>query len=359
MKTLLLVIGLGMLFVQSFSQIVLTVDDLPKPGDVQIRARIDSLEELTLDPGSSGANVTWEFGGLNFFGGLFVEASDSVMWVNAQSTAMTDSFPQADIAQKANCYLYHNIITHALSLICYDNYYTVDSSGLHLFGSTYPQNHFIEQPRNIFPLLQYQDTCVNSSKSVIHLSPDSTFISHVMDTTIADGWGLLLTPVEDINALRYYTKEHVIDSLYVNGAGQEIRRMDDNYYYKWYVKDVGFPVFQISKGILENQPDYRVVRFKMYLRRGVGIYESKYDDNETKVFPNPVTSYATIKLNEKYKNSRFSFIVFDNMAKECLRFENLNAGEITFSKDQLKAGMYFYQVIEKGIVAGYGKFVIF
>ena len=275
--------------------------DLPKAGDVQIRARVDSLEEMMLDPGDPGVNIDWEFAWLNYFGGSYVEAVDSVMWIDNTSTIESDSFPMANIAQRSNCYFFHNWQTHAISLECYNRYYTIDNLGLHLIGTTYPNIHTYRASRNLFPLLNYGDTLVETSREVINLSSDSVYVTYIIDTTIVDGWGTVHTPIDDLESLRFHTIESVWDSLYVNNVGEQVNHMPDNYYYRWYSKELGFPVFQISKGVLEYQSQYQVTRFKSDLKRvsseSIGMAETDIIVSPNPVINNLVVSIRTSSLN--------------------------------------------------------------
>ncbi len=338
-------------------QIILTVDDLPEPDDVQVSARIDSIQDLTLLPGNSGANITWDFSMLNYYVSNLDNSFDSTSWISNTSTPESAFFPLADIAQTTNCYLYHDWVSHIISLICYYNYLIINPTGLHLYGSTYPQSNIYQQYRNIFPLLQYGDTSISYSKAAIQNTIDSVFIRTVTDTSIADGWGTVITPVSSYDAIRIYTSETVYDSLYVNGIGQEINRETGNYYYKWYTKAMGFPVFQISKGILEKQSDYQVTHFAKYLRKNVSVPENYITSQNISVVPNPFSHDAKIILNNN-TSGNFSIIIYDLNSKECLRISNIHGNEYTINKGSLENGIYFFRIIEENGYVQNGKFII-
>ncbi|MBI5538635.1 MAG: T9SS type A sorting domain-containing protein [Bacteroidia bacterium] len=339
------------------SQIILTVDDLPKSGDVQVSARIDSLEDLTLSPGNSGANIIWDFSTLHYFVSYLDNSFDSTSWLQSSATPESYSFPLADLAQTTNCYLNHNWQTHVVTLVCYHNYLIKDALGLHLYGTTYPQSHLFQQYRNVFPLIKFGDTSISFSKEVIQNSIDSVYVRFVADTSIADGWGTVITPVGSYDALRVFTSETVFDSLYVNGLGQEIQHQAGNYYYRWFTKDMGYPVFQISKGILEKQQGYQVTHFAKYLRRDVNVPENLITEQQITVVPNPFSIEAKISLGNNV-SGKYSIVVYDITSKECLRLTNVNGDELTINKGNLKNGLYYFQLInEKGKVNS-GKFII-
>lgn len=338
-------------------QILLTVDDLPKPGDVQVSARIDSLEDLTLSPGNSGANITWDFSTLHYFVSYLDNSFDSTSWLQSSATPESAFFPLADISQTTNCYLNHNWQTHVVTLVCYHNHFFINSAGLHLYGTTYPQSHLFQQYRNVFPLIQFGETSISFLKEIFQTTVDSVYVRFVADTSIADGWGTVITPVGSYDALRVFTSETVFDSLYVNGLGQEIQHQAGNYYYRWFAKDVGYPVFQISKGILEKQQGYQVTHFAKYLRRDVSVPENYILDQHVSVVPNPFSNEAKIIL-ENNVSDKFSIVVYDITSKECLRLTNVNEDELTINKGNFKNGLYYFQLINENGNVNNGKFVI-
>lgn len=339
------------------AQITLDNGDLPKVGDVQLRARVDSLEELMLDPGEAGENIDWEFGWLNYYGSSFIEAADSVMWIDNIGTSESDSFLLANIVQRSNCYFYHNWQTHAISLECYNKYYAIDEQGLHLIGSTYPKTHRFYSSRNIFPLLNYGDTLIESSREVINLSADSIFVTYIIDTTIVDGWGTVHTPIDDLDVLRYHTTETVWDSLYVNSIGEEINHMPDNYYFRWFAKKLGFPVFQISKGVLEDQSQYQVTRFKTELKR-VDVENNIIPDNNIIVYPNPAKNDVTFFCKKQPNIKPWSVFIYDLNSKLLASHVNVANSETSLLIEQLSNGVYLYKIISENVFLQAGKLVI-
>lgn len=339
------------------SQIILTIDDLPKQGDVQVSARIDTLEDLTISPGSSGDNITWDYSGLHEYVSYLDNSYDSTSWLNPSSTTNGSYFPLADIAQTTNCYLFHNWQTHVVSLICYNNYCIIDLEGIHLYGTTYLQSHIFQQYRNIFPLIQYGDTLISYSNEITQVSGDTTFTRFIADTSIADGWGTVITPVDSYEVLRIYTSETVWDSLYVNGVGQEINRQIGNYYYRWFTQNMGYPVFQISKGILEKQSDYQVTHFAKYLRRNVDVSENYFSENNVSVVPNPFSNNAKVILNNNV-TGKYSIRIYNSISKECLRLNNISGNEFTINRGNLNCGMYYFQIINENGNVSNGKFII-
>lgn len=273
------------------AQIELTVSDLPNIDEVHVTTIVDSIMGDTLQPGLSGENVTWDFSWLQFC------CIDNAFqrWVNSEYTANHSFFPGADVALKTNCYLYHDWETHVVTEICSNyNYYIKDTTGLLFYGSDYPIPYTGQMYRNVFPLLQYGETIVNKSRYVVQISQDSMTVTNITDTMIADGWGTIITPLGQYNAIRIHTLESVTDSLFVNGIIANVNSMPQNYYYKWYAKDLGFPVMQISKGIFETNPDYQIVRVAKDKWTETGIDEHVNTNKIILVYPNPANEETEI-----------------------------------------------------------------
>lgn len=338
-------------------QITLQISDLPEPGDVQISARVDSVEAVNLSPGSSGANMIWDFGMLNYYGSSLDLAMDSVLWVDPSSTAEAAMFPSAYIAQNTNCYQYHNWTTHVISWECYHNFCNGDTTGLHVSGSSYPFPHILQNSRNIFPLLLYGDTLTNISRDVIETG-DTIRVAYIRDTSVADGWGTVYTPLDNFQALRIYTSETVWDSLYVNGVGQQIKFQAGNYYYRWYAKNVGFPVMQINKGILEKYPGFQIARFYYEKRYNAGISDRNIENDITRIIPNPFHDEAKIELKNQEKGEIYSLRIYDMTGRLVMVSENLTTDKIFIKRNNLPNGIYSYKITGNKKYYNKGKFVM-
>jgi len=322
------------------AQITLDITDLPNAGDVQLSYRVDSIEGLNLSPGDSGANQVWFFDYLNFWGGNPTAALDSVRYTNPDSLQL---FPLANMAMMSHCYWVHNWITHVISEVCYRDYFIKDSTGLFFYGTSYPNNHILNNYRNVFPIIQYGQTKIDSSRNVFPISADSVFVTSTIDTNIADSWGEVVTLVESYFAIRVHTIETVWDSLYVNGVGEQISFSPNNYYYRWFTKGLGFPVMQISKGILDGRSDYQHAKFS-YLKRSNSISEIKHNFNFINISPNPINDYGYITINNKNTNSKVLIEIY-NLTGNIIKAISTNSNKIKISRDNIPSGIYFIKVI--------------
>ncbi len=356
MKILLLFTIFNIFNISLYSQIILDQNDLPVPGDVQLSYKIDSIQGLTLSPGDTGANVGWDFGYLNLWGGSPNSALDSVRWVFPDSV---QTFPLADIALKSNCYLVHNWQTHVLDEVCYKDYYIIDSTGLTYYASNYPYAHDLNNYRTTFPILQFGQTKIDSSRIVIQKSLDSVLVTNVIDTIIADSWGELNTLIDVYPVIRIHTIETVWDSLYVNGIGELINYMPDNYYYKWYTKDLGFPIMQINKGILEKRSDYQIARFAYMKRNNAAINNVYINNNGFSIFPNPFKNEAEINTINLNNEKNISMYIYDLTGRQVLLIKNISSENKIIKRNNLNNGIYSYKIISNNNFYGSGKFILY
>ncbi len=338
-----------------YSQIVLSEIDLPVAGDIQISSKIDSIEGINILPGDSGANKTWFFDSYNLWGGTLESSADSVRWVTADSLLV---FPLANIALKSNCYLWHDMVSHTLKEKCFRDYYIKDSTGLNYYASSYPNANYLPDYRNIFPVIQYGQSKIDHSRIVIHKTIDSVYVTNVIDSTKADAWGEVITLIGNYNTIRFHTKETVWDSLYINGVGQQLNYMPNNYYYKWYTNDLGFPVMQINKGILEKQYNYQIVKFAVNKRNEIGIKEIINSGTNIKILPNPFNNEATIILNNQLFENNLTMNIYDITGRDIKEIKNISNENNIINRNKIPAGMYTFKITNNKEFIGTGKFIV-
>lgn len=341
-------------------QVILTQSDLPKIGDVQISVRIDSTQGISLVPGSAGPNVVWDFSNLQHCCGN--SSYDTITWTDPKKTSKSSFFPLANIAQKKDCYSYHSHVTHTEAQECYNNYYIQDNSGLLWYGFNNANGeNILSIYHNMFPLLSYGDSVNNKARIVFTLSKDSTRVSYIIGTSVADAWGTLITPDTTVNAVRIYTSEKNYDSLFVKGVGQQINVQSGNYYYRWYAKNIGFPVLQISKENLHQKSDYQQVRFAATRISGTTAI-NEYTENNDKllVAPNPFSVSTTFYFGKEKKESvqNYSMRLYDVLGREVRTIENITEDKIVISREHLTTGIYFYELAAENRIVSRGKLMV-
>ncbi len=330
-------------------QISLQVSDLPSPGDIQISVKTDSVQATTLAPGNAGADVLWDYSYLLPCCGNLEASYDTVTWENHDATSNAAYFPLSNIVQKDECYIYHSHVTHLDETVCYYNHYIKDPAGLLFYGLEKPVNALFENYLNIFPLLAYGDSIAHNAKIHIPISSDSLLVYHIEGYSIADAWGTLTTPATTAPAIRIFTSETIYDTLYVNGIVEQANAYPGNYYYKWYTKDLGFPLLEISKGYLTQQ--FPFVQQVKYAK--TSIVSATDDDpisavlKNIKVYPNPFSTNIAIQFSLP-ESEKVSAIIYDIMGKEIYAQPETTmppgTQQIVFDPGNLNPGAYYLRM---------------
>ena len=341
-------------YTATMAQIILDINDLPNVGDVQISVKVDSTQGLMLLPGNSGNNVLWDFSNLLPCCGTIESSLDTMVWEEHTSTPNAAIFPLSNIANKENCFIYHSHVTHVDETDCYYNHYIKDSTGLLYYGLEYPAKSTFNNYWNIFPLLSYGDSLQHTATIHIPISVDSTRIYHIDYSSFADAWGTLITPDTTLEVIRIYTTETVFDTLYVNGVVQQVNNYTDNYYFRWYTKNLRFPVLEIAKGMQTQQPPFsQKVKYSKQLVSVVGITDNNSALFEKiKVYPNPFNNDITIV--QPFRNS--SELIIYNVMGEIIYATNILSQHIV-KTENWSDGIYFYQLRQNQEIITTGKII--
>lgn len=343
-KTLLLTI----LTTSLFSQITLTINDLPKENDMQISVVIDSIQSSTIEPGASGDNVLWDYSNLTPTGNL-----DTILWLKASTTPKFSQFPLSELAIK-NCVKYHSHITHKDEIDCTNGeyrYFLKESNGLHFYGLDSQSVYIYDIHRNTLPLISYGDSVKNNSRLIYFSENNTQKVINIQGYSKADAWGIIKTPAGQADVIRIYTNETVYDSIYIDGIGSLQNKTEGNYYYKWYKNGLSYPVFQINKGILERfAENKKIVKYANSLNNiSASIYQVENQTEELIVYPNPVSDIATLKFKTEKSLKNFAIEIFDIYGKEIIFLENLNTDEFNFSTNNISKGIYFYRASNESV----------
>lgn len=336
-------IFISTLNLQLFSQITLEFSDLPKENDMQINVVLDSAFVSEINPGQNGENIIWDFSNLTLFYNL-----DTILWLKSSSTPNFTQFPLAELAIK-KCQKYHSHITHRDELDCSNNeylYFIKDSIGLHLYGLDSLGIYLYDIHRNIFPLINYGDS-IKSNSRLIHYSNDNIQKTmYIQGFSKADSYGTIITPIGTSEVIRIYTVETIYDSIYTNGIGSLLNKIEGNYYYKWYKKDLSYPVFQINKGILESYNNTsKTVKYAKHLNNiSSSIVSLENKSFEIKFLPNPVSNNATIKILSDITKISFNMTISDLFGQKVLEKNKINSTEYTIDTSNLSNGIYTYRI---------------
>lgn len=334
------------------AQIVLNNNDLPKTGDAQISIMIDSIQSINILPGEKGENVFWDFSYLNG------EESVAQTWVSATSATNYSKFPLAVLAINKECTKEHSHVTHTDIETCKHDFYIKNENGLFYYGSDVQGISKYSIPRPVFPVLKYGDSIKNESRLIYYSSGYTQKVLHVTGYSKADAWGTIKTPAGTVSTIRIYTSETVYDSIYTDGSAILKSKTEGNYYYNWYTSELGFPVLQISKGILNLNSNYQTVKYAEKLTSvTTGIEEVSENQKFVTVYPNPFNDKATLKIHPDFNGEKYTLLIFDVYGRIIQKKENNIGSEVVIERRNMKQGTYFYQLSNKDINIR-GKFVV-
>jgi len=334
------------------AQIVLNNNDLPKTGDAQISIMVDSIQSISILPGEKGENVFWDFGTLSG------KESDVQKWISASSATNYSKFPLAILAINKECTKVHSHVTHTDIETCKHDFYIKNDDGLFYYGSDVQGISKYSIPRPIFPILKYGDSIKNESRLIYYSSGYTQKVLHVTGYSKADAWGTIKTPAGTVNTIRIFTSETVYDSIYADGSAILKSKTEGNYYYNWYARELGFPVLQISKGILTQNSNYQTVEYASKLKSvTTGIEEVPENLKFVTVYPNPFNDKATLKIHQDFNGEEYTLLMFDIYGRIILKKENKIESRMIIERRNMEQGTYFYQLMNKNFNIK-GKFIV-
>jgi len=206
--------------------------------------------------------------------------------------------------------------------------------------------------------LKYGDSIKNESRLIYYSSGYTQKVLHVTGYSKADAWGTIKTPAGTVSAIRFFTSETVYDSIYSNGSATLKSKTERNYYYNWYTRELGFPVLQISKGVLSQNINYQTVEYAAKLTSfTTGINEVSENQKFATVYPNPFNDRATLKIHQDFNGEKYTLLIFDIYGRIILKKENNMESEVVIERRNMEQGTYFYQLLNKSINIK-GKFAV-
>ena len=324
------------------AQIVLNINDLPKTGDAPISVMVDSIQSINTLPGEKGENVFWDFSDLSG------KESEAQKWVSASTATNYSKFPLAVLAINKACAKVHSHVTHTDIETCKNDFYIKNEDGLFYNGSDVQGILKYSIPRPIFTILKYGDSIKNESRLIYYSTGYTQKVLHVTGYSKADAWGTIKTPAGTVNTIRIFTSETVYDSIYIDGSAILKSKTEGNYYYNWYTSELGFPVLQISKGILSQDSNYQTVEYAAKLTSvTTGIEELPENQKFVIVYPNPFNDKATLKINPDFNGEEYTLLIFDIYGRIILKKENNIESEMVIERRNMIPGTYFYQLLNK------------
>ena len=300
--------------------------------------RSDSYIDVTsIDPGSGGANQTWDFSTIT--GGTYV-VGEGAICVNPSTTPFADSSvvananicvrnvdtPNSGTFQYFDCNnTSANLIAMALlesgsgSFITYTNMATILSYPF-TYGDSY--NDTWEALFYSFDLGYYY----NRDSSIV--------------TVEADAYGTITTPAGQFqNVLRIKTT--TIDYSWTNydGTGWIPNGSFTDIQYQWYAPNIKVPVMSMSEA--EWMPGSYMVTYLVEHNFPTGINDRA--DYQLEIFPNPTSDKVTIKTEKVFN----SVSIFSLLGKQ-MEVTTSNPAQLhqqTIDLSNYPMGVYLIEVV--------------
>lgn len=296
---------------------------VPNIGD----SYIIKQHEVAPDPGSSGANVTWDFSGVTID-----EYQAEVTVKNPSDVNGNTDFPDATHAMSLN--LGFLTVNSFLSFTgnTFTEYGSLDEDGT--FGTTYsdPKQHFT------FPI-NYLDSGSDTYSGIV--SSPGLNGSNVSGTTsyVADAYGTITTPSGTYeNAIRYKVTGQ--EELVVFGTAM----VSDITEYYWYTNAYPVPVFIIHKEVssvmsMPTDSSNTTTMLMSYTSNPTGV-DNLVTQNKMKLAPNPANDF--IQIDFEFQGLAL-LRIYDATGK--LLKENAIDSAERVDLTSLKSGIYIAEIL--------------
>jgi len=351
MKTIFTSLAL-LLIISTSAQITITKDDMPDPGDsVRIST---SLNLLSYNIEETGENYLWDFSALEPVSqqvDTFTNVSEtpfayqyffnnSIFFPDYQATSAqilieTDIIPNFEIS---DTYLF---------LKNSNSDYREVGFGVGINGLTIPVQYDQIDVVYTFPM-EYEN--IDSSMSGFELDiPDlAYFFREKNRSNYVDGWGTLITPYGEFEALRLKTVIHLYDSIAADtlGGGIPISRMITEY--SWFGKGFGLALLKITEEGLIITATYIDS-----LRTPASVPDLLRNVYSLKVYPNPCKDQLFINYDLQH-TSEVEISLYSPDGRKLQSLLNSTSGkgihENVFNLDrkQFNPGMYILSISING-----------
>lgn len=303
-----------------FAQPTLTSSSAPTPGLVVYSQGCDTTAVL---PGSSGANVTWDFANL---------IPDSIplatTYVDPATTQYGSYFPTSTVAQAIDT--------------MYSMYYTLSSSLFQLDG--FGGYIILEQFSDPQTLMTFPFTYNSAFTDAFYATNSSWGYTtyHWGSTNVTgDGYGTLILPDATYsNVLRVKTTGSSRDSSNIMGQVSITDRTQESY--GWYTGTDQEYVFQINFNTSTYQGTTSYSKSVAYRPSSTSI-SALSETTGLSVYPNPAHERSSVSLNLK-NESHLDISVYDLSGKKVLDVfkGTMQSGKHTVSFDcgSLPSGIY-------------------
>jgi hypothetical protein len=210
-----------------FSQITITAEDILRLIGATQSTEVDTTGSVMVDVGSAGADQTWDLRAVEMQAMQFEHE-----FMRPQDTPDSTTFASANLAARVTspvvpmveAFLYSEVTSTQLSV----------SGTVVTFLDTSLVTHDLEL---VTPLpLQFGDTWAASDVDTLGTFPASALITTTTSMNMVDGWGRVLLPIGEFDALRMRRDSERITAIVVDsvvGASDTTRKIT----YLWATKE--------------------------------------------------------------------------------------------------------------------------
>jgi hypothetical protein len=315
----------------------------------QARDTIKTLTPGSINPGSAGANQTWNFVT------LLSDTVDTLTFTNPTWTPHGSSFPNSNLA----------VINSSDGSVTYlEN----TSTGLFVDGAyTNPMGQgFMTVTINpTEELSAFADTFNSSFQKTSRMAVKAPFTQYPGADSVwlkerkakdvkTDGWGSVITPLGTYNCIRHKGRVITVDSIFIhiaslsmwiNAPASYSPIIDTVWHFSWWASGVGFPLVEFDSTKADT---IRNITWLKTLPVIGGIHETA-SLSEVNAYPNPSSGQFTFYSPQ---TTNYGLEIY-NVIGECIFQKTVNrnssAGASTGETVNLNApnGIYFLHITSK------------
>ncbi len=314
----------------AYSQLTLTNQYNPVPGDVDSYAICDTVNILQ---GNAGANQTWSY--LNL---TRVDSTD-VTFVSSASTPYSGQFATSNVASSNDNSSF--------------NYFTTSATNILFNGNGNPAVVIPYSNPQLY--MQYPFTYNTSFSDNFGSNYISNGTPTVRSGTInvtGDAWGTINLPIGSFpNALRV---KYIISTKDSSNPGAPIVFVTNTTSYVWFVPGKKYPVFEIVYSTLlfngtlfasSKTVNYNASSTPIGIQQISTEVPDDYDLSQN--YPNPFNPNTVIRFQIR-RSSDVRLVVYDILGKQITELvnQNKNAGtyEVDWNASGIPSGVYYYKL---------------
>jgi len=291
-----------------------------------------------INPGSAGANQTWNLTSLGTSGGV-------TNVVSPGSTIIGSNFPNANVA-------WSNSTTNV------SNFFKATSTALENHGKF--ENNWIMPYSNAEDIMHYPFTHLDSFADTWnnqYQNGSYTYYQRGTTKVKADGYGTLIIGSGTYNnVMRIRFQQSFVDSTYQIGLPLVTTNTRDEY--KWYMNGIHVPI-ATTYSLFNNLGG--PASGSTYLGGFVGINELQNTISNISIYPNPTTKFLNLNFTTTAnKNVEVKIMNALGALVKTETRDNFKNGlnTISLNVETLPSGIYFAQILSEGIIAETKRFVV-